>query len=336
MSRLTDKYQSYPHYRGVSFDEQTFTANPTKTGSKSFTGEPVALMGTFVSDGANSPTIQTGVMPNQKYYEFEFDSTVTPNKNARLIYGSTSTSSAGGSGDLRRTMWDSTPFDRVVGFWMKMPSSLGIDNSVQTLHRWLYGTQAIINVGPAKTNNVPAIGIIHSTAEFTHPTLTPSVNYYTGYTDTNNNLISVEWDKWYFVAVRKIVSETGGAGFSNDVMTGTLEYQHFINGQLVNTVTKTQWTKRSVSAIVFGNNSVAAGMGNLKVGLSSWFVAEWSDILQAGLREIYKYGAPIQAPVKYSDGTNFQDDISAPKVYFNNAWQDIYADRFNGTNWVPI
>lgn len=335
MSRLTDKYQSYPHYRGVSFDEQTFTANPTKTGSKSFTGEPVALMGTFVSDGANSPTIQTGVMPNQKYYEFEFDSTVTPTKNARLIYGNTSTSTAGGTGDIRRTMWDVTPFDRVLGVWMKMPSQFGIDNASLALHRWVYGSQALINVGPGKSNGLPALAFIHGTSELTSPG-TPSVNFYTSYTNQSGNVINVEWDKWYFVSVRKIVVETGGAGGAGDVMTGTLEYQHYINGELVGTVSRSTWTKRSVSAIIFGNNAAPTGGGNFKMGVSSWFVAEWSDILQAGLREIYKYGAPIQAPVKYSDGTNFQDDISAPKVYFNNAWQDIYADRFDGTNWVPI
>ena len=119
-------------------------------------------------------------------------------------------------------------------------------------------------------------------------------------------------------------------------MTGTLQYQHYINGELVNTVTTSNWTKRNVSAIIFGNNAAFTGTGAYKIGISSWFVADWSDVTQTGLRDIYNYGAPVQAPVKHYNGTAWVDDIAPPKAYYNGAWRDIYANRWTGSAWVPL
>ncbi len=333
MSRLTDKYQSYDHFKGISFDEPVFNSNPTKTGSKLIFGEAVNM--NIESDGSVSPTIETGVLPNQKYYKFDFDNTVTPIKHSRLICGTTSTGSAGLLNDVRRLMWDGTPFDRVTGLWIKTPeegTSNADNGTILAAIRFVYGTSAMINIGVGKTSaGVLSIGIIHSTTEFT--TTGPFINYYEGYTDQNNNFVPIEYGKWYFVAVRKSVIETGGAGGVGNTMTGTMEYQHFINGLQVNSIVQTTWTKRSVSAIIFGNNNT---LFKYNFGVSSWFIADWSDIQQTGLQEIYKYGAPIQAPVKYYDGTNWQDDISAPKIFHSNQWNDVYANKYDGSQWVPI
>ncbi len=332
MSRLTDKYQSYDHFRGISFDEATFLANPTKTGTKLLNGDPV-IMGT-TSDGSYSPTIETGVLPNQKYYKFDFDNTVSPLKHSRLICGNTTQGSAGGLDDVRRLMWDGTPFDRVTGLWIRTPdegTSNADNGTILAALRFVYGTSAMINIGVGKTSTgVLSIGIIHSTTEF--PT-GPFINYYEGYTDQNNNFVPIEYGKWYFVAVRKSVVETGGSGGIGFTYTGTMTYEHFINGEQVNSITQTSWIKRSINGIIFGNNNT---IFKYNFGVSSWFITDWSDIGQTQLREIYKYGAPIQAPVKYYDGDSWEDDASAPKIYFNGAWQDIYADRFDGTNWVPL
>jgi hypothetical protein len=334
MSRLTDKYQSYSHHKGISFDEPTFLANPNKTGTRQLLSSYADVsMGTIVSDGLNNPTIKTGVLPNQNYYHFEFDNTITPNKNARLIFGSTATSSAGNLNDVRRTMWDSTPFDRVTGVWIKMPSAsntFGL-GTYPAIVRWLYGTSAMINVSVGLSpNNLPAISIIHSTAEIT--TSGPIISVYENYTDSNSNVIPIEWGKWYFVAVRKSVNENYPYS-AGEAATGTLEYKHYINGELVNTHTRTAWTKRSVNAIVFGNNNA---IFKYDFGISSWFVTDWSQVGQTELKEIYKYGAPIQAPVKYYDGTTWQDDISAPQIFHSNQWNDVYANKYDGSQWVPI
>jgi hypothetical protein len=333
MSRLTDKYQSYSHHKGISFDEPVFTANPTKTGTRQLNASyPDVSMGTITSDGLNNPTIKTGVLPNQNYYHFEFDNTITPNKNARLIYGNTATGTGGGLDDVRRTMWDSTPFDRVTGVWIKMPSSANnlTPGAYPGIVRWLYGTQAIMNLSIGLSpNNVPAIVIINSTAEIS--TSGPIISVYEGYTDQNNNFVPIEWDKWYFVAIRKIMpTQFNSAGEPGN---GTLEYHHYINGELVNTHTRETWTRRSIGAIVFGNNNA---IFKYDFGLSSWFVTDWSQVGQTELREIYKYGAPIQAPVKYYDGTTWQDDISAPKIFHSNEWNDVYANKYDGSQWVPI
>ncbi len=334
MSRLTDKYQSYDHYKGISFDEPVFTSTPTRTGTRdigSF-GDVQMINGSLVSDGAISPTIKTGVLPNQNYYDFEFDNTVSPNKHARIIYGNTSTGTAGNANDVRRLMWDHTPFDRVTGVWIKMPSSasnFGL-GTYPAVVRWLYGTSAVINIGVGLSpNNLPAIAIIHSTAEFSAG---PIISVYEGYTDQNNNFVPIEWNKWYFIAVRKSVNESNSFS-AGETATGTIEYKHYINGQQVNTHTRTSWIKRSINAIVFGNNNA---IFKFNVGVSGWFVTDWSEVGQTELREIYKYGAPIQAPVKYYDGTTWQDDISAPKIFHSNQWNDVYANKYDGSQWVPI
>lgn len=326
MSRLTDKYQSYPHFKGISFDESTFTTDPTKTGAKLFNGNSV-VMGSFTSDGANSPSILTGVMPNQKCYEMEFDS-ASPAKHVRLIYGNTTAGVAGGTDDVRRLIWDGDNFDRVVGYWVKMPSSFPVDGGSLALHRWLRGTAALINIGPGKTSGNPAIYIIHASEP-----ASPAINNYTSYTDQNSNVIPIEWDKWYFVAIRKTVVYNTPVSVDT-AATGTLQFQHFINGELVNTISYTGWTKRSCNGIVFGNNAAPAG-GQFKTAVSSWFVGDWSDINQTALRDIYDYGAPIQSEIKYYDGDSWEVSTDS-KVYYDGAWRDVYASRWTGTEWLPL
>lgn len=331
MSRLTDKYQSYSHYKGISFDEASFTATPTRTGAKQLSGNSVLMSDvTFTADGNNTASIQTGIIPNQKYYQFEFDNTVSPTKNARLIYGSTGSGNAGSTYDVRRLFWDFTPFDRVMGVWIKMPSTLAANGNVLAGARLLCnGTSAMVTIGAGKsTNGLPSIAFVHSTSELGIGNAVTA--YYESYTDQNSNTINIEWDKWYFIAVKKSVTENSLYS-ANEPAAGTLEYKHYINGELVGTYTYSSWTKRSVNAIVFGNNNVVT---NGKIGISSWFMADWSDIGQTELREIYKYGAPVKS-IKYYDGSAWQTSNN-PKVYHSGAWQDIYADRFDGTNWIPV
>ena len=285
MSALTDKYQSYPHYKGISFDESTFTIAPAQTGSKLYIGDPI-VMGDFVSNGLNSPTIKTGVLPDQKYYHFDF--TKDPDTNASLLYGSTVSGTTGGLNDVRRLFWDGDPSNRITGLWVKMPTSENNIPSVGGLpvFRVLNGTAPIINISVAlSSNNLPAIAIIHGINEFTSG---PIINFYENYTDTNSNVVPIEWDKWYFVAIRQSINYTSSVNI-NDPATGTIEFQHFINGESVNTITRTSWTKRSISAIVFGN---PVSNFNYSLGASSWFIADYSDIGQTPLREIYNSGIP--------------------------------------------
>jgi hypothetical protein len=329
MSRLTDKYQSYSHFKGISFDEATFTAVPAKTGSRLYNGAAV-FMDDTTSDGASSPTIQTGVMPDQKYYQFEFNTTA-PVKNARIIYGNTSSGTAGGVDDIRRVMWQESTLDRVTGLWIKTPSSIAAmaTPTVLAAQRWVYGAQPMFNVAFAKSPaGNPAIAVVHSTTEITPA----STLYYESYTDANSNVIPIQLDTWYFVAIRKNMSSTDTPSIGG-AMTGSLTYEYFINGEFVGSINRTSWTKRSVSGIIFGNNSALA---TYNLGLSSWFVTDWSAIGQTELREIYNYGAPIQAPVKHYNGTAWVDDASAPKVYYNGAWRDVYASRWTGSAWVPL
>jgi hypothetical protein len=286
MSALTNTYQNLSHFKGISFDEATFTATPARTGTRALNGNSVEMLdANFASDGANNPTIQVGPLSDQNYYNFEFDNTVSPIKHARLIYGSTVAGNTGNANDIRRLMWDSTSFDRVVGVWIKMPSGLSVDNaSVGGVRFFANGNSAIINIGPGKTNGQPAVAIVHGTSEIG----TASINFYTSYTDQNNNVVPIEWNKWYFIAVRKTVNESGNVAV-NSSATGTLVYDHFIDGNGVGGVQRTGWTKRSINAIVFGNNSAPV---TSSVGVSSFFISDWSAIGQAELRSIYSSGLP--------------------------------------------
>jgi hypothetical protein len=334
MSRLTDKYQSYPHYKGISFDESSYTLTPTRTGAKQISGNSITMSDSNFALVGNNPTIETGVLPNQKCYGILFDDSVSPNINSRLIYGSTSSSNTGTTTDIRRMFWDWTPFDRVMGIWVKTPETAPPQDApapLAAVRLFTNGSSAMVFIGVGKSpDGNPCINITHSGAELSSGGA--SISYYESYTDQNSNTVSIEYNKWYFVAIKKSVNETT-SGIIGNVQNGTLEYKHYINGELVNTVTRTAWTKRSINAIVFGNsNSFITG----KIAISSWFMAEWSDIGQTQLREIYKYGAPIQAPVKYFDGTTWQDDMSAPKIFHSNQWNDVYANKYDGSQWVPI
>lgn len=331
MSRLTDKVTSYSHYKGISFDEPTYTLTPTRTGNKN----PFTVMSDslFVNDGTNLPTIVEGPMPGQNAYQF----VLNPNTSttSRLYYGSPTAGTSGGLDDIRRAFWGVGPWDRVFGIWVKTPDG-SANAGMVNCHRILYGSTSVvmsIAVGKLGTG-LPSIALN-----------TPDLGYaaFSGQSQYGNAVdgyTPFEWNKWYFIAWRKqyqvnnSTNPTIGATYNI-----TTSYTLWINGIKTSDVSNTiNTTYQSVNMIEFGRNSNA--FGNNTFAFANWFVGEWADYGEEAIKDIYKYGSPTNRPyqsadIRWTDGNTFYS-ASNEKVYRNGEWQDVFASRWSGANWLPI
>jgi hypothetical protein len=333
MSRLTDKVTSYSHYKGISFDEPTYTLTPTRTGNKS----PYTTMSDnlFVNDGTNLPTIVEGPMPGQNAYQF----VLNPNTSttSRLYYGSTSSGDAGAQSDIRRACYGAGPYDRVFGIWVKTPDG-SANAGMVNCHRLLYGsTSVVMSVAVGKLGTgLPSIALN-----------TPDLGYaaFSGQSQYGNAVdgyTPFEWNKWYFIAWRKQYVVNGNP-FGGPTIGGTYSistsYTLWINGIKTADVSNTiNTTYLSVNMIEFGRNSSA--FGNNTFAFANWFVGEWADYGEEAIKDIYKYGSPTNRPyqnadIRWTDGNTFYS-ASSEKVYRNGQWQDVFANRWDGANWLPI
>jgi hypothetical protein len=331
-SWLRTKQESYSHFKGISFDQPSYTLTPTITGDRLRDGNTVSMSSSlFVRDGQYDPTIVTGPMPGQNAYKFTFNNTTTPQQSSRLYYGSLTMGQTGSTEDVRRVYWNydgvtGSPKSIVNGIWIKTPTSYGLLNGQTGIHRILGDNgsgigQNFMNIAIGTTNGQPIIGINHA-AELT------------GFIPTTAATYSVEWDKWYFIAVKRTTEIASSVPIGN-TQTGTLTYTHYINGVQGSTITSNSWKRCSALAITWGHNASTTNAGNWSVSLAGWFVTDWDAVGAEGLAEIYRYGRIINAPVKYYDGVTWQNPIDK-KVYDNSAWIDIHAAQWTGTAWDPI
>lgn len=331
-SWLRTEQESYSHFKGISFDEPSYTLTPTITGDRLWNGNSVTMSSSlFVRDGNQNPEVVTGPMPGQNAYKFTFNDASSPQLLSRLYFGSTVPTDGGTfNRDVRRLYWDneaSSPATKSIlnGIWIKTPASYGLLNGQTGIHRLLGTTtgalQNVMNIAIGTTSGQPIIGINHQ-PEFQ------------GFIPSTALTYNVEWDTWYFVAVKRTVSIIS-EGAIGTISTGTLTYTHYINGVEVGTVTSSSWRKASVCAITWGHNNATASAGNWSVSLAGWFVTDWDAVGAEGLEEIYRYGRVINAPVKYYDGSAWQDPINK-KVYDGSNWIDIHAAQWTGTAWDPI
>lgn len=337
MSRLTDKVASYSHWKGISFDEATYTTTPTRTGSK--TPYTTMLNANFVQDGVNQPTIVEGPMPGQNAYRFTLNSNTSPLTTSRLYHGSTSSGSVGSTSDIRRACYDNYPFDRLFGIWMKFPDGVSSTNGILTAHRYLGGSNGqtvVMGVAMGKSNTgLPAISLPASDSGASSSqlsTLTQYGNAIDGYQ-------AFEFNKWYFIAWRKQLNITDTFPTVNTTVNGSVTYTLYVNGiKTVTAINTSPFIWYSVNMIEFGRTSAAFGLNSFD--MANWFVTEWSDIDEQGLKDIYKYGSPTNRPyqnadIRHYDGTSFVQ-ASNERVYRNGSWQDVFASRWDGTQWLPI
>lgn len=305
MSQLTNKQESYSHFKGISFDESSYTLTPTRTGDRLFNGNTVLMSSdSFVRDGLQDPTISNGPMSFQNAYKFTFNN-VTP-KSSRLYFGSTTTSNFGDVGDIRRTYWEGfgDGVERVYSIWLKMPDSVGTLVGTTGIHRVLYGNSPVIGlgVGTSVNSSTPAISLSH-VGENASLTAT--------YT-SNNSQYPINFGEWYLVSIVKSKVITGGSSSVGATGTGNLTYKHYINGVLVGTLTAASFTNTSVNMITWGHNSSATPVGSdWSVSLAGWFVTDWDVVGSAGLAEIY---ATFSNPVSIADPINVTATIVDPVV----------------------
>lgn len=301
MSKLTTKQESYSHFKGISFDEASYTLTPTITGNRLWDGNSVFMSSdSFVRDGLDNPEIVTGPMPGQNAYKFTSNDVSSPQKSSRLYFGSTTPSNVGTfNRDVRRLYWDREAVSPATtstlnGIWIKTPASFSL-NGTTGIHR-LLGTantsgtlQNIMVVGVgANASSQPIININHQ-PEFQGILSPTSASY------------NVEWDKWYFVAIKRSVSVTS-EGSIGTISTGTLSYTHYINGVEVGTITSSSWRKASVSAITWGHNNPTPTGHEWSVSLAGWFVTDWDAVGAEGLEEIY---------ATFSNSVNVADVLTA-------------------------
>jgi hypothetical protein len=137
---------------------------------------------------------------------------------------------------------------------------------------------------------------------------------------TTNNITT---DKWYYIAVRR----DGANAFI------------YVNGELIGSTTSmTINTTATMTGYDFGTVQTNYNQ-TVQVGPS--YIAPYLTIQEPQILEIWKYGSPTNrtgsqnADIRYWDGTTFTQSLNE-KVYHSGGWQDVFASRWDGANWIAI
>ena len=299
MSKLTTKQESYSHFKGISFDQSTFTTSPTITGNRTRNGNAVVMSTPFTRDGQYDPTIVEGPVTGQNAYKFTFNDTSSPQKSSRLYFGSV-TSNTLPADDIRRIFYETDANavmeDILFGLWVKTPASY--NSFAQTGVSRLIGAtgantgQNILNITVGANSSIqPIIGI--------NP-----IGELTGFVSNSTTTFAAEWDKWYFVAIRRSGYQTN-SGTAGSTATGNLTYTYYINGQERTTVSVSSWKRCTISAITWGHSSASPINQEWSVSLAGWFATNFGAIGASGLAEIYS---------TFSDSINNATVLSASAI----------------------
>jgi hypothetical protein len=207
----------------------------------------------------------------------------------------------------------------VISFWLKV-NSVGPNGTFIGIHR------ALTTEGGATGGNVIfAVGNMQTVAGAPY---TPAIGFNTVaagnktfFTDENGS--PIEFGKWYFVAMR-----------STQDAAGQRTQTFYINGQSREVVnTSIPQTNANVNQLNWGFTS--AGAGNVSVNIGDWFIGSSGAISEADIQNVWNSSKPIQLPIKYYDGTTWQDPTNE-QVYYDGQWNPIRANQWNGTSWVQV
>ena len=311
MGRLHDKIVSFNELNAIAFNE-SYVLPPTQTGSATFASSY------WASDGTTNPVYSStvGPFPTEGSWYFNEDNSVTPNIKTRITWTQPLANSSSVT-DLIESC------NYTVGLWIK----------VDYFNNLISGSLA--GICRAVTTNGS-----------THPA--GNIGYYIGagnggpegknafafildsglqivnQDENNNDLVT---DKWYYLAFRKTTNTGNGSTGSESTVS------YYINGYKF-LETNTLVTAGNVNQLHWG---ISAALANLKLPhhLANWHIADSDDITEADIQAIWAAGAPMQLPLKYYDGTTWQDPTDK-KVYYNGMWNPIYANQWDGTSWVAI
>jgi len=135
---------------------------------------------------------------------------------------------------------------------------------------------------------------------------------------TSVNGEDLEEDRWYYIAFRR-------DGEDLDV---------YVNGTHVGFIWVNEYPVEDGTWLNLG--SVASGFGvDFSMSFANIYVAAYEEIDADDISAIWDYGSPIQAPVKYWDGSAWQT-ASDIKVYDGTNWSPVYANRWTGSAWLPV
>ena len=309
MTRLIDKIHSYAIGNGMDFNETYSGSNPSQYGTNSFGSTAFSFLN---SDNGLTGSTSDGAFPGQGYWNFR--SGGATNAQARVRAGSGTSESTVGSNWVR-------PQNYTYGVWVRINEDITANvGFIRLITQFLNGDPGNGElwgqgwwIGYCRDNNgaSPTYGKLGFNIYTTNNDL-----YF--FTDANGKTFEV--GQWVFIALRK----------SNPNNT-TVTMEVFINGSSMGSYTY-PYVDKATTYLDYGSND---NVRPANFSVASSFLAENTEIDATDIDEIWDYGAPIQVPVKYYDGTAWQTS-SNQKIYNGTKWIPMYANRWDGSAWIPL
>jgi hypothetical protein len=312
MTRLTDKIHSYAVKNGIDFNESFTGSWPSQYGPTSFSSSGQQVLNT---NNGLTATANDGPFPGQ--YSWRFENGKGQGKAARLRWTSAGNESNVGGNWVR-------PQNFTYSIWVRINS---MDANPFYNRAFAEYTNYTGNGNPGSDDDWYMgwyMGYIKQNDAGQPNYGKPILNLYTGYQDIyiadDHNGNFLDYGKWYLATIRK-----------TKINSTTVEVQFMINGVVKATRTHT-----------YGDNAMAVydhGQSTTTIwvdhSLGCSFLGENTVFTQSVIADIYKYGSPIQVPVKYYDGSAWQTS-TGHKVYDGSKWIDWYASKWDGSAWIPI
>lgn len=310
-NRLIDKAHSYSTVLGIDFDDAfNGTDWPATYGSTSLSGSGKSILN---ANGGLTSNLNDGPFPGQRSWRFENGKGA--GKTARLRWSSFGNQSTYGANYIRPQNYSYSIWVRVNSmdanpFYNRAFSEyLNDTTSGQTSDDWYTGWY----FGYVKNNNVGDPNY-----------LKPIFNLYTGgndqYISTDDKGNWIDYNKWYLVSIIK-----------EKINTTTVSVKILVNGVVKSSFTH-GFIDPSTTLLDMGNSTTTIWVDHSLAGA----IYGSKDIFtESVIREIYLYGAPIQLPVKYYDGSAWQTS-SNQQIWNGSKWIPMYANKWDGSAWIPV
>jgi len=309
-NRLIDKAHSYTTAMGIDFDDAFNGTNwPATYGSYSLGSAQQSILN---ANGGLTSNVNDGPFPGQRSWRFENGKGA--GKTARLRWSSYGNQSSYGANYVRPQNYSYSIWVRVNSmdanpFYNRAFSEFLNDTSSQTSDDWYTGWY----FGYVKNNN-------SGDANYGKPVF----NLYTGGNDqyfaVDDKGDFIDYNKWYLVSIIK-----------EKINSTTVSVKLLINGVVLNSFTH-GFIDPATTIIDMGNSTNTIWVDHSLAGA----IYGSKDIFtESVIREIYLYGAPIQLPVKYYDGSAWQTS-SDQQIWNGSKWIPMYANKWTGSAWVPV
>jgi hypothetical protein len=306
MGRIYDSITALNEFASISFNEP-YQMPPTYQGTYN--------IGAQMTNEATPPVFEysRGPFPGEGSWRF---TTVGGVYNTRIKNQSTF-----GTRNSLHELVNSNNY--TVGFWIKINSVSGAT---------AVGIQRAVTTEGGGTNSQYSIGISYRNLDgnpanpftygFSYQNTTNGTQFVER--DENNNLIQP--GKWYFLTLQVSYVSIDG------VPTRYTDF--YINGvSKIYYATSNFTTPGYINQLNWGFTS--GGAASVDFNIADWFIGTAANIQYPQIQSVWNASKPIQLPLKYYDGTTWQDPTDK-KIYYDNQWNPIYANQWNGTSWVQV